>query len=270
MTADERLSSGSALSEVAAERNLDSTQADNCPLGHRCESCGAESRSPARDHAQCAERDVLPDDVPEVRGQRPTAADYALHGGETGGRAHGAPAPPLDRAAHGCLARRRSAAPEPTPDRRAAAPWRRVWTAHRVQPETTPEPPPGPGTWALIGILLVAALFLLSARWQHGPLLRPVAHRASSTVHPDRRMTAAPVAAPAEAHPVAEREWDLRIVWLAERQRWWWNAWRRVDVHRAVRVRRLTRGCSPRDDDRHRGRAYAACVRCPDPALTYR
>ena len=45
MTADERLSSGSALSEVAAERNLDSTQADNCPLGHRCESCGAESRS---------------------------------------------------------------------------------------------------------------------------------------------------------------------------------------------------------------------------------
>lgn len=25
---------------------------------------------------------------------------------------------------------------------------------------------------------------------------------------------------------MVEREWDLRVVWLVKRQRWWWSAWR--------------------------------------------
>jgi hypothetical protein len=24
----------------------------------------------------------------------------------------------------------------------------------------------------------------------------------------------------------ARREWDTRIVWITQRQKWWWNAWR--------------------------------------------
>ena len=44
MTAHELLNGVSASSEVAAERKLDSAQTDYCPLGHRCESCGTESR----------------------------------------------------------------------------------------------------------------------------------------------------------------------------------------------------------------------------------
>ena len=83
-------------------------------------------------------------------------------------------------------------------------------------------------------------------------------------------MSAAPVAALRLRHTVAEREWDLRIVWLAERRRWWWNAWRASTSTELYGFADSTRGCSPRDDGRHRGRAYAACARCPDPALTYR
>lgn len=22
------------------------------------------------------------------------------------------------------------------------------------------------------------------------------------------------------------REWDMRVIWIVKRQRWWWNAWR--------------------------------------------
>jgi hypothetical protein len=29
---------------------------------------------------------------------------------------------------------------------------------------------------------------------------------------------------------VAEREWDIRIVWNVKHQRWWWNAWREASA----------------------------------------
>jgi hypothetical protein len=51
--------------------------------------------------------------------------------------------------------------------------------------------------------------------------------RARPTLLPNERATCSEAASSMKVarRKVTQREWDIKVVWIERRQKWWWNAW---------------------------------------------